>query len=239
MVKPLLATSRMASYYATPILPLARGKVRYVGEPVVGRRRRKPLSRRGCARADRDRFRAAARRHRSGRGRATARRCCTKKPAPTCWSRASSSAATSMPRSTRRRCGSAAASACAARPPIAIEPRACLAEYEAGRDALTLHSATQVPGIVRDALVRRARPARPPAARGRARRRRRLRRQGLALSGGDFRLRGRAAACARRSNGPATAWRILPPPARPSTRSSTPSSALDARRPHAWRCAPT
>ena len=35
-VKPLLATSRMANYHATPILPLARGKVRYVGEPVVG-----------------------------------------------------------------------------------------------------------------------------------------------------------------------------------------------------------
>ena len=36
--------------------------------------------------------------------------------------------------------------------PVAIEPRCYLAEYEPGRDALTLHSATQVPGIVRDAL---------------------------------------------------------------------------------------
>ena len=36
VVAPLRATSRMAGYYATPILPLARGKVRYVGEPVVG-----------------------------------------------------------------------------------------------------------------------------------------------------------------------------------------------------------
>ena len=35
-VAPLLATSRMKGYHATPILPLARGKVRYVGEPVVG-----------------------------------------------------------------------------------------------------------------------------------------------------------------------------------------------------------
>jgi carbon-monoxide dehydrogenase large subunit len=35
-VKPLVATSRMVNYYATPILPLAREKVRYVGEPVVG-----------------------------------------------------------------------------------------------------------------------------------------------------------------------------------------------------------
>ena len=29
-VAPLLATSRMKGYHATPILPLARGKVRYV-----------------------------------------------------------------------------------------------------------------------------------------------------------------------------------------------------------------
>jgi carbon-monoxide dehydrogenase large subunit len=36
---------------------------------------------------------------------------------------------------------------------VAIEPRACLAEYDPGRRALTLHSATQVPGIVRDALA--------------------------------------------------------------------------------------
>src|SRR4029077_19526881 len=35
---------------------------------------------------------------------------------------------------------------------VAIEPRCCLAEYDAGRDALTLYSTTQVPGIVRDAL---------------------------------------------------------------------------------------
>src|SRR6202521_3773170 len=35
-LEPILATSRMAGYYATPILPLAHGKVRSVGEPVVG-----------------------------------------------------------------------------------------------------------------------------------------------------------------------------------------------------------
>jgi carbon-monoxide dehydrogenase large subunit len=36
---------------------------------------------------------------------------------------------------------------------LAIEPRACLADDAAGGDTLTLHSATQVPGIVRDALA--------------------------------------------------------------------------------------
>ena len=35
-VKPLRATSRMKGYYATPILALAAGKVRYVGEAIVG-----------------------------------------------------------------------------------------------------------------------------------------------------------------------------------------------------------
>src|SRR5205085_2750061 len=35
LVPPVRATSRMRNYYATPIYPLARGKVRYVGEPVV------------------------------------------------------------------------------------------------------------------------------------------------------------------------------------------------------------
>jgi carbon-monoxide dehydrogenase large subunit len=33
--EPAVPTSRMKDYYATPIWPLARGKVRYVGEPVV------------------------------------------------------------------------------------------------------------------------------------------------------------------------------------------------------------
>lgn len=33
--EPAIPTSRMKDYYATPIWPLARGKVRYVGEPVV------------------------------------------------------------------------------------------------------------------------------------------------------------------------------------------------------------
>jgi aerobic carbon-monoxide dehydrogenase large subunit len=35
LVSPIRATSRMRNYHATPLYPLARGKVRYVGEPVV------------------------------------------------------------------------------------------------------------------------------------------------------------------------------------------------------------
>ncbi len=33
--KPVIPFSRMPNYYATPIMPLASGKVRYVGEAVV------------------------------------------------------------------------------------------------------------------------------------------------------------------------------------------------------------
>src|SRR5262249_22191533 len=39
------------------------------------------------------------------------------------------------------------------RTPLAIEPRACLAEYDRSRDALTFYSTTQVPGIIRDSIA--------------------------------------------------------------------------------------
>jgi CO/xanthine dehydrogenase Mo-binding subunit len=35
LVEPVRASSRMKDYHATALYPLARGKVRYVGEPVV------------------------------------------------------------------------------------------------------------------------------------------------------------------------------------------------------------
>lgn len=35
-----------------------------------------------------------------------------------------------------------------------IEPRAAVADYDSGRDMVTVHSATQIPGIVRDELAR-------------------------------------------------------------------------------------
>src|SRR5258708_7642895 len=38
------------------------------------------------------------------------------------------------------------------KPGVGMEPRGCLAEYDAGRDALILYSATQIPGMGRDAL---------------------------------------------------------------------------------------
>ena len=171
-------------------------------------------------RTGRDRFRAVAGRHRSGRGRAR-RRAAAARGSGDQRAGGARIQARRRRRGDRGRAGArqGAVSACGARRAMAIEPRVCLAEYDAGRDALTLHSATQIPGIVRDALAHGARHAGPSDPRGRARCRRRLRRQGLALPGRDFRLRRGAAARAfgqvdqRPHGGP------RPPPARASTRS--------------------
>jgi aerobic carbon-monoxide dehydrogenase large subunit len=151
-VKPLLATSRMANYHATPILPLALAKVRYVGEPVVGvvaesryqaedalalidiRYEPLPLA------ADPEqalRPDAPLLHEDAGTNVIVARE----------FKRGDAEAAfSSAPVVVKGRFRMHRKS------PVAIEPRAYSAEYDAGRDALTLHSATQVPGIVRDAL---------------------------------------------------------------------------------------
>src|SRR4029453_11142303 len=151
-IKPLVATSRMANYYATPILPLAYGKVRYVGEPVVG----VVAESRYLAEGARELLHIdygplpvvidAEEAVRDG--------------APLLHEEAHTNVLVS--REFKRGDVDVALDSARVRikgrfrmhrkTPVALEPRACLAEYDAGRDALTLHSATQVPGIVRDAL---------------------------------------------------------------------------------------
>jgi len=152
-VKPLIAASRMANYYATPILPLARGKVRFVGEPVVGV--------------------IAASRYQAEDAielividyeplpLVIDPELAARAGAPLLHEEAGTNVLVS--REFKRGDVDAAIDAAPVRvggrfrmrrkTPVAIEPRACLAEYDAGREALTLHSATQVPGIVRDALA--------------------------------------------------------------------------------------
>src|ERR1700730_9933254 len=68
LVEPVRASSRMKNYHATALYPLARDKVRYVGEPVVAVFGREPIPRGGCARSDRDRLRTARNRDRSRDG---------------------------------------------------------------------------------------------------------------------------------------------------------------------------
>ena len=151
-IKPLVATSRMANYYATPILPLAYGKVRYVGEPVVGVVAESRYLAEDALEllhidygplpvvidaeeAVRD---GAALLHEEAHTNVLVGREFKRGDVDV----ALNSARVRIKGRFRMH----------RKTPVALEPRACLAEYDAGRDALTLHSATQVPGIVRDAL---------------------------------------------------------------------------------------
>jgi aerobic carbon-monoxide dehydrogenase large subunit len=152
-VKPLIAGSRMKNYYATPILPLARGKVRYVGEPVVGivaQNRYAAEDALELVAIDYEPLPLVIDPEQAARP-----------DAPLLHEDAGTNVLVS--REFKRGDVDAAFDLAPVRvkgrfrmhrkTPVAIEPRACLAEYDAGREALTLHSATQVPGIVRDALA--------------------------------------------------------------------------------------
>jgi aerobic carbon-monoxide dehydrogenase large subunit len=151
-IKPLVATSRMANYYPTPILPLAYGKVRYVGEPVVGvvaESRYQAEDALELLNIDYGPLPVVIDAEEAVRD-----------GAPLLHEEARTNVLVS--REFKRGDVDVALDSARVRvkgrfrmhrkTPVAMEPRACLAEYDAGRDALTLHSATQVPGIVRDAL---------------------------------------------------------------------------------------
>jgi len=153
LVTPILATSRIPNYYATPILPLARGKVRYVGEPVVG-------------------VIADSRYHAEDAIELVAidyeplplvtdPEEAVRSGAPLLHEEAGTNVLVSR-EFKRGDVDDAIASApvrvqgrfrMRRKTAMAIEPRVCLAEYETKHETLTLHSATQVPGIVRDALA--------------------------------------------------------------------------------------
>jgi carbon-monoxide dehydrogenase large subunit len=152
-VKPLRATSRMKGYYATPIRALARDKVRYVGEPVaavVAESRYLAEDAAERIAIDFDPLPHAADPAEAARA-----------GAPLLHEEAQTNVL--VAREFKRGDVDAALAAAAVRvkgrfrmrrkTPLAIEPRACLAEHDAGRDALTLYSTTQVPGIIRDALA--------------------------------------------------------------------------------------
>ena len=151
-VKPLVASSRMKNYYATPILPLARGKVRYVGEPVVGiiaQNRYQAEDALELVIIDYEPLPFVVDPEQA-----------VLSGAPLLHDEAGTNVLVS--REFKRGDVEAAFASAPVRvggrfrmhrkTPVAIEPRACVAEYDAGREALTLYSATQVPGIVRDAV---------------------------------------------------------------------------------------
>jgi aerobic carbon-monoxide dehydrogenase large subunit len=153
IVNPLRATSRMKGYYPTPIRPLAHGKVRYVGEPVAGivaesRYLAEDAAEHVAIELEPlphviDPVEAA----RPG--------------APLLHEEAGANVL--VAREFKRGDADAALAAAAVRvkarfrmrrrTPLALEPRAYLAEYDRARDALTLYSTTQVPGIIRDGIA--------------------------------------------------------------------------------------
>jgi carbon-monoxide dehydrogenase large subunit len=152
-VQPLRASSRMAGYYATPIWPLARDKVRYVGEPVVGVvAESRYLAEDALELVEIDFAPLPV---------VIDPLDAVNEAAPLLHDEANTNVILS--REFKRGDVDAAMDAAPARvkarfrmrrkAAVAIEPRACLAEYDAGREALTLHSSTQVPGIIRDALA--------------------------------------------------------------------------------------
>jgi carbon-monoxide dehydrogenase large subunit len=150
--RPLTARSRMAGYYATPIHALARGKVRHVGELMAA----VVADSRYIAE---DAIEAISVEFEPLPTAADAREA-VQPGAPLLHEEAGTNVILS--REFKRGDADAAATSAAVRvkgrfrmrrkTALAIEPRACLAEFDRGRDALTLYSATQIPGIVRDAL---------------------------------------------------------------------------------------
>jgi carbon-monoxide dehydrogenase large subunit len=153
LVGPVRATSRMSGYHATAIYPLARGKVRYVGEPVVA----VLADSRYLAEDALDRIDIAYR----PLAAATDPEAAAEAGAPVLHEEAGTNVLAT--REFAR--GEVAAGMNAAlvrvggrfrfrrKTPAAIENRACLAEYDRGRRILTLTLSTQVPGIVRDLLA--------------------------------------------------------------------------------------
>ena len=149
---PIRATSNMPDYRATEFVPLARSKVRYVGEPVVAvvaENRYLAEDAAGLISVDLDPLPdvvnpEAALENRTllheeaGTNIIAAREFVKGGPEA-----ALADAAVVVEDRFRIR----------RKTPAAVENRCYLAEFDAGRRALTLHASTQVPGLLRDALA--------------------------------------------------------------------------------------
>jgi aerobic carbon-monoxide dehydrogenase large subunit len=152
-VKPLVATSRMKNYHPTPLLPLARDKVRYVGEPIVGVIAQSRYQAEDALESVDIGFEPLP--------VVVDPEQAVQEGAPLLHEAAGTNVLVS--REFKRGDVDAVFATAPVRvgarfrmhrkTPVAIEPRACLAEYDAGRESLTLFSATQVPSIVRDAIA--------------------------------------------------------------------------------------
>ena len=149
---PIRATSNMPDYRATEFVPLARSKVRYVGEPVVAvvaENRYLAEDAGGLISVDLDQLPDVANpeaalenrtllHEEAGTNIIAAREFVKGNPEA-----ALADAAVVVEDRFRIR----------RKTPAAVENRCYLAEFDAGRRALTLHASTQVPGLLRDALA--------------------------------------------------------------------------------------
>ncbi|MBV8927022.1 MAG: xanthine dehydrogenase family protein [Bradyrhizobium sp.] len=150
--KPVIPFSRMPNYYATPIVPLACKKVRYVGEAVVAviatsrylaedalelievdYEPLRPIARAEMAVADG----APLLHEEAGTNVLIARE--FKKGNVAADLKAAAVRVSGRFEMTRKA-------------PLAMEPRSCCAEYDKRRDAITLYTSSNIPGIVRDAI---------------------------------------------------------------------------------------
>jgi aerobic carbon-monoxide dehydrogenase large subunit len=150
--KPVIPFSRMPNYYATPIVPLASGKVRYVGEAVVAviaTSRYLAEDALELIEIDYEPLGAVAQAERAAASDAPLLH---------------EEAGTNVLISREFKKGDAAADIKAAavrvsgrfemtrKAPLAMEPRSYTAEYDAKRRAITLYTSSNIPGIVRDAI---------------------------------------------------------------------------------------
>lgn len=150
--KPVIPFSRMPNYYATPILPLASKKVRYVGEAVVAvvaNSRYLAEDALELIEIEYDPLGAISRAESA-----------VAEDAPLLHEEAGTNVL--IAREFKKGDVDADLRAAAVRvggrfemtrkAPLAIEPRSYAAEYDKRRDAVTLYTSSNIPGIVRDAV---------------------------------------------------------------------------------------
>lgn len=152
LVEPLYATSRMKNYTATALHPLARDVVRYVGEPVLAivadsRYAAEDALERVTVRYEPLPFESDAERaaepdapllHADHGSNVIVSRDFGRGDVPAAFAAAAHIVGGRF-RMTRKT-------------PVAMENRCYLAEWEPGRRYLTLHTSSNIPGVVRDAL---------------------------------------------------------------------------------------
>ncbi len=150
--KPVIPFSRMANYYATPIVPLAIGKVRYVGEAVavvIASSRYLAEDALELIEIEYEPLGAVSRAERA-----------VENDAPLLHEEAGTNVL--IAREFKKGDVAADMKAAAVRvggrfemtrkAPLAMEPRSYAAEYEVRRGAITLYTSSNIPGIVRDAI---------------------------------------------------------------------------------------